>query len=160
MLLPYLDMGNVYMSSKTMANQGKLDVILNTALRVVYHIYKPYETNNLDLYCRANLVALKYHRNYFLLNLMFRLIQNDDAELVIPQRETRGNRAPIVKTFIPINDTIGKSPVYPARDLWNKLSVDDRNIKSLDCFKATIRKNVYDACVTEEMVKLMAGIFC
>ena len=56
---------------------------------MVYHIYKPYETHKLDLYCRANLVALKYRRNNFLLNLMFRLLKNDDAELVIPQRETR-----------------------------------------------------------------------
>ena len=53
MLLPYLDMGNLYMSSQTDSNLSKLDVILKTALCIVYHIHKPYEANNLDLYCRA-----------------------------------------------------------------------------------------------------------
>ena len=38
MILPYLDMGNLFMSSQTAANQGKPDAILNTALRVVYLI--------------------------------------------------------------------------------------------------------------------------
>ena len=120
MLLPYLDMGNLYMSSQTDSNLSKLDVILNTALRIVYHIHKPYEAHNLYLYCRANLFALKYGRKYLLLNLMFRLIHNGDIELIIPQRETRNNQAPIVQTYIAINDTIGKSPVYYARNLWNK----------------------------------------
>ena len=41
MLPPDLEMGNLFMSSQTMANQGNLEVILNIALRVVYHIYKP-----------------------------------------------------------------------------------------------------------------------
>ena len=100
------------MSSQTAANQGKLDVILNTALRVVYLVLKPYEVHNLDLYIRANLFGLKYRRNYFLLSLMYRLIHNGEIELVIPQRETRANRAPILKTYIALNDTIGKSPVY------------------------------------------------
>ena len=35
MLLPYLDMGNLFFSSQTLKDQGKLDIILNTALRLV-----------------------------------------------------------------------------------------------------------------------------
>ena len=46
MLLPYLDMGNIFMTSQTSENVGKLDVLLNTALRVVYQVYKPYEVYN------------------------------------------------------------------------------------------------------------------
>ena len=103
--------------------------------------------------------SLKYRRNYFLLNMMFRLIQNENIELVIPQRETRGNRAPTVKTDIALKDTIGKSPVYYARDLWNKLNVETRNIHILDHFKTVVRKDMNDTYVAEEMARRTAGFF-
>ena len=100
-------MGNIFMKSQTSENVGKLDVLLNTALRVVYQVYKPYEAHNLELYSKVNLFSLKYRRNYFLLNLMFRLIQKGTVDLVTPQRATRGSRAPVIKTYIAFNDTIG-----------------------------------------------------
>ena len=74
---------------------------------MVYQVYKPYEVHDLELYSRANLFSLKYRRNYFLFNMMFRLIQNENIELAIQQRETWRNRAPTVKTYIALNDTIG-----------------------------------------------------
>ena len=46
MLLMYLDMGNIFLTSQTLENVGKLDVLQNTALRVVYQVYKPYEVHN------------------------------------------------------------------------------------------------------------------
>ena len=51
------------------------------------------------------------------------------------------------------------SPVYYARDLWNKLSVDVRELDDITVFKAKIRKEMYAAYVAEEMAKLTAGIF-
>ena len=42
------------------------------------------------------------------------------------------------KTYIALNDIIGKSPVYHARDLWNKLNVETRNMHNLDHFKTCI----------------------
>ena len=95
---------------------------------MVYQVDKPHEIHNLELYSKANMFSLKYRRNYFLLNLMFRLIQKGTVDLVTPQRATRGSRAPIIKTYIAFNDTIDRSPVYYARDLWNKLKVETRNI--------------------------------
>ena len=49
---------------------------------------------------------------------MHTLIHNGDIEMVIPQRETRAKRAPIVKTYTAINEIISKSPVFYVRDLW------------------------------------------
>ena len=71
------------------------------------------------------------------------------------QRETRGNRAPTVKTYIAMNDIIGKSPVSYARDLWNKLNVETRNIHILDHFKTVVRKDMNDTYVAEEMARLI-----
>ena len=81
------------------------------------------------------------------------------VDLVTPQRATRGNRAPIIKTYIAFNDTIGRSPVYYARDLWNKLKVETRNIQSLAHFKTVLRKNMNDAYMADEIARLTAGLF-
>ena len=64
-----------------------------------------------------------------------------------------------MKTYIAINDTVGKSLVYVARDLWNKLSVESRSIENLDAFKVKKCKSMYEAYVSEEVAKLTAGMF-
>ena len=87
------------------------------------------------------------------------MIYNGEIELEIQQRETRANRAAILKTYIALNDTIGKSPVYHARELWNTLCVDNRNIDNIVTFKSAIRKEMNNAFVTEEIAKLTAGLF-
>ena len=73
---------------------------------------------------------------------------------IILQRETRGNRAPTVKTYTALNDTIGKSPVYYARD-----HVETRNIHSLYHFKTIVHKDMNDTYIAEEMARLTAGLF-
>ena len=55
------------------------------------------------------------------------------------------------------NDTIGKSPVYHARQLWNTLCLDNRNIDNIVTFKSVIRKKMNNAFVPEEIAKL--GLF-
>ena len=118
MLLPYLDMGNLYFSTLSHKELGKLDTILNSALRTVYNIRVPWETHNVDIYNRANLFSLTYRRKYFMLNLIHRLIYTGDIELHEPVRVTRRNQAPILKTIIASNQTIAKSPVYTARNKY------------------------------------------
>ena len=49
--------------------------------------------------------------------------------------------------------------MYYARDLWNKLNVETRNIHILDHFKTVVRKDMNDAYVAEEMARLTAGLF-
>ena len=62
-------MGNLFLSSQTLVDQGKLDVILNTALRTVYNIRNPRDVHMLDIFTRANIFPLKYRWKYFMLNL-------------------------------------------------------------------------------------------
>ena len=52
-------MGNLFLSSQTLVDQGKLDVILNTALRTVYNIRNPRDVHMLDIFTRANIFPLK-----------------------------------------------------------------------------------------------------
>ena len=57
MLLPYLDMGNLYFSSLPQRDTGKLDIILNSALRAVYNIKNPRDVHNVNIYNRANMFS-------------------------------------------------------------------------------------------------------
>ena len=103
--------------------------------------------------------SLKYRKNYFLLNLIFRIIQKGTVDLVTPQWATRGSRAPVMKTYIAFNDSKGRSPVYYARDLWNKLKVETRNIQSLAHFKTVLHKDMNDAYAAEEIARFTAGLY-
>ena len=159
MLLPYLDMGNLYFSTITMRDMDKLDIVLNSALRFVYNIRIPREIHNVDLYDRANLFSLAFGRKYFMLNMIHRLIYTDEIALYQPLRQTRRTQAPLVKTYIASNQTIAKSGVYVARDLWNSLSPDTRLIISHDTFENLIKKNLGLEYTVYEMSKLTAGLF-
>ena len=114
MLLPYLDIGNMFLSSQILKDLGKLDVILNTALRTVYNIYNPRDVHMLDIYINANIFPLKFRRKYFMLNLIHRLLNTGQIEQVEVQRATRQNSAPVLQQYVPQNDTIAKSPIFVA----------------------------------------------
>ena len=64
-------MGNIFLTSQTKKDMSKLDVILNTALRLVYGVRVAREVHTLDLYTKSNLFSLSFHRQYFLLNIFF-----------------------------------------------------------------------------------------
>ena len=136
MLLPYLDIGNLFLSSQTPNDLGKLDVILNTALRSVYNIHIPRDVHMLDIYTRASIFPLKYRRKYFMLNLAHRLITTGQIHQVIAQRETRHNIAPVLQQYVPQNEIIAKSPTFVTRSFWNSLPVNYRNIESHEQFKS------------------------
>ena len=73
---------------------GKLDIILNSALRSTFSIRNPRDEHNVNLYNRANLFSLTYRHKYFLLNLIHRLVSTEDIVLYEPVRQTHRNIAP------------------------------------------------------------------
>ena len=158
-LLPYLDMGNMFLSSQTQIDLGKLDVILNTALRMVYNVRNPRDTHMLDLFTRANIFPLKYRWKYFMLNLLHRLLNTGQINQVEPLRVTRHNTAPVLQQFVPLNESMAKSPIFVARNYWNTLPVDVGNIQDHDRFKTVIRDTVKGEYVREERLRLNAGHF-
>ena len=159
MLLPYLDMGNLYFSAIPQRELGKLDTVLNSALRSVYNVRNPRDVHTVDLYVKANLFSLSYRRKYYLLNLIHRLICTGSINLDQVNRVTRMNRAPLLKTTVASKQTIANSTVFIARDLWNSLSTEMRLIDSHEVFKNLIKKDINTEYVQEEMLKLTAGMF-
>ena len=160
MLLPYLDMGNLFFTMQKQKDRGKLDVIMNTALRLVYGVKIAREVHTLDLYIKANMFSLAYRRKYFMLNLIHRLITTNQIEIQTPERETRQNRSPLIPLYVPVNDTVAKSPVYVARETWNNQHPDTRGILNHEIFKATIRRKINNEYIAYEIARLTAGLFC
>ena len=74
-----------------MKDLGRLDVIMNTALRLVYCVRVVREAHTLDLNTKANMFSLPYRRKYFMLSLIHRLIATNQIELQVPERQTRQN---------------------------------------------------------------------
>ena len=132
-------MGNLYFSSLPQRDTGKLNIILNSALRAVYNIKNPRDVHNVNIYNRANMFSLSYRRKYFLLNLVHRLISTGSISLYQVNRTTRMNIAPLLNTTVAINQTIAKSTVFIARGLWNSLSPEVRLIENHETFKNIIR---------------------
>ena len=159
MLLPYLDMGNIFLSSQTCKDLSNLNVILNTALRTVYNINIPRNVHILDVFTRANIFPLKYRRKYFMLNLAHCLINTGQITQVDAQRNTRHNAAPVLLQPVPQNNTIMKSPIFVMRNYWNNLPVVTRNIKDHEQFKNIIRNMVNIEYVNDEKARLTAGLF-
>ena len=139
MLLLYLDRGNLFLSSQTQNDLSKLDVVLNTALGTVYNICTAREVHMYDIYMRANVFPLKYLGNIFMLNIMHHLLISGQIEQQTVYQVKRQNVTPFLQQHVPINNTITKSPVYIARDLWNNLPVDTKNIIEHACHKTTVR---------------------
>ena len=94
-----------------------------------------------------------------MLNLMHRLIITDQIELSVTQGTTHQNRAPLLQLYVPLNDTVAKSPTY--KNYWNNLSPDIRNIVDHERFKTVIdiRGLINEEFINGETARLTAGLF-
>ena len=118
------------------------------------------EVHTLNLYTKSNMFSLTYRRKYFMLNMINRLITTNQINLHIPVRETRQNRSPVIDLYVPINDTIAKSPVYVARETWNNQQPDTCGIVDHELFKKTVKQQMNGEYIASEIARLTAGIFC
>ena len=66
MLLPYLEIGNMFLTGLPLTDRDKLDTVFN--------VRYPTEVHRLELYTRSNILPLEYRRKFFLLTLVHQLI--------------------------------------------------------------------------------------
>ena len=76
MVLPYLDLGNCFLTGVKQKETDRMEVLLNTSLRLAYLIRKPIDISRYKLHCQSKILPLSYRRKYFLLTTLYRLIQN------------------------------------------------------------------------------------
>ena len=68
--------------------------------------------------------------------------------------------AAVLQQYVPLNDTVAKSPVFVARNHWNNLPVDTRNIMDHAQFKGVIHTMVKNEYVRNDNARLTAVTFC
>ena len=117
MLLPYLDMGNMFFTALPAKDMDQLkfrvfNTLLNTALRIVYRIKYPSDIHRLKLYTKADLLPLEYRRKYFLLNLTHRMICTQEIMVHEPIQITRATQAHLVVEHYTPYEKIKKSTVF------------------------------------------------
>ena len=121
-----------------------------TALRLAYGVGVAREVHTLDLYTKSNMFSLTYRRKFSILNL----IQIDFQE---PVRETRQNRLPVVIIYIPINDTVRKSPVQFAREIWNNQHPVFHSVEDHEHFKTIVHCKMNNEYIASGRARL--GLF-
>ena len=115
MLLPYLDMGNMFLTGLPLTDRDKLDTILNTGLRTVFNVRYPTEVHRLELYTRSNMLPLEYRRKFFLLTLVHQLISVESIPIKEPARVTRANQG---RSLIDPRNTSRTTCIRPFYTYW------------------------------------------
>ena len=91
--------------------------------------------------------------------MIHRLITTNQIDLCKPERETRQNIAPLIKTYIPLNDTVAKSPVFIPRELCNSQTPVIRSIVNHETFKTTVHSNINKDYIASEVTRITADLF-
>ena len=60
MILPYLDMGNCFLTGVKQKETNRLETRLNTILRVAYCVKNPIDVSRYRLHCSSKILPLKY----------------------------------------------------------------------------------------------------
>ena len=134
MILPYLDLGNCFLTGVKLKETDRLETLLNTSLRLAYQISKPVDISRYKLHCQSMILPLNYHRKYFLLTTLYRLIHNGCISLKAITRDTRYNSGPVIDFDVPHTTRCQKLPYYTAASLWNSLPAETRLSPSMNNF--------------------------
>ena len=135
MILPYLDMGNCFLSAVEVKETNRLETLLNASIRVAYSIIK--------LHCYSKIMPLYYRRTYFLLTIVYRLIQTKCISLKPATRDTRYNSGPVIDYEIPHTTRCQKLPFFYAATQWNSLSPEIRLSFLIDDFKNIAKTKLF-----------------
>ena len=139
MILPYLDMGNIYYTGLPLNDLKKLQTVQNIALRICFNIKDPLLVTTKELHLKANLLPLYYRRKYLLLTVCYRLVSNKSLK-TITGRSTRAGTAPLLFQFTPRINRTRSCPIYTATTFWNTLPPLTRLINNKDAFKRNVSK--------------------
>ena len=140
MVLLYLDMGNCFLTAVKVKETNRLEILLNASIRVAYSIKRPVDVSRYNLHCNSKILPLYYCRTYFLLTIVYRLIQTKYISLKPATRDTRYNSGPVIDFEIPHTKRCQKLLFYYAATQWNSLSPEIRH----DNFKNIVKTKLFE----------------
>lgn len=137
MILPLLDVGDVFYHSVGMKYKGRLQALQNRALRVIYRM--EHRTNTDQAQKEMGLLALQDRRCLHLIQLacwMEEIPENKDTRKLSTRAHALGRKN--IRITKPNNQRYAQSFLYKASSLWNKLPTSAHALKESDKFKNLI----------------------
>ena len=121
MFVSILDYGNVVLTRVRQERLFDVQKLQNDAARCCLNIKNPRDAYVIDLHERLNLHLPHHRRTVQLLTCIRKSIANGYLDHVKPDDAILRNQSLKVKTPIPRNDTVKKSPYYWGSMVWNRL---------------------------------------
>ena len=144
MLLPVLEYGDIFLTTASVINKKRLQVLQNKGLRCALQLGS--ETSVDNLHEEANILSLKFRREQHLLNHMFDQAQNQNSLRPEPLSNirTRSHKKRLLKIKRPYTEKFKKSLAYAGPKKWNSLPAEfhqyplpKSNFKAMTQLRAT-----------------------
>lgn len=140
MLYSYFDYRNIVYTFSTEKNVNKLQKIMNTALRLVFHTNR--FTSVTELHRRAKMMSVKDRIQFNLLKFAHRQVRlGNPLFSFVDAPATRATSHKIVKLLRPKTTKFKRSPYYSAIQYWNQLDNDLRSISDPVIFKLRLKSH-------------------
>ena len=136
---PYFDYNDIFLETTTARQYDRLVKLQRRCLRRC--LPENRKVGNDNIYNITGVNKLQDRAEVHLLKMMYKRAQNE-SYLENPQRETRLHDGPVLHVPFPNNETARKSIVFRGASLWNKLTPDERNVRTFDSFKSMLKRNL------------------
>ena len=154
MFVSILDYGNVFLTGVNQDRLSDLQKLQNDAVRCCLNIKKKRDAHVNDLHERLHLHLLDHRRTVQLLTCIRKSITNGYLDHITPEDAVLRNQSLKVKTPIPRNDTVKKSPYYWGSMVWNRLPQDIRLLDDQLQFKKRVYCMLMERSVQTLLYKL------
>ena len=148
MFVSILDYGNVFLTGVNQERLFDLQKLQNDAVRCCLNIKNPRDAHVIDLHERLNLHLLDHRRTVQLLTCIRKSIANAYLDHVKHDDPILRNQSLKVKTPIPRNDIVKKSPYYCGSMVWNRLPQDIRLLQ----FKKSVYHMLMEGTLSTDFI--------
>ena len=142
MILPLLEYGDIFLSSTSLDNRKKLQVLQNKGLRCA--LGREATSSSSEIHGEVNLLKLKFRREQHLLNFMHDWAQDPKRLKVKPSGgvQTRSHRKKMLYVKKPRTEKFKKSFAYRGPKKWNCLSEEFHYADSKEKYKTLVNSLV------------------
>ena len=143
MILPFIEYGDICVTSATVENRRKLQVVQNNCLRCA--LVRDRDIRVAELHDDAHLLKLNYSREQHLLNLMYDVSRQEPLNLKGKRKtgpRTHSSNKKLLKIRHPKTEKFKKSMSYLGPKKWNALPEQIQTTDSKIEFKSKLQAHI------------------